>query len=819
MLKKSLSAALSAALIVSGLPFGAVSAVAANTQSRAGVVPTVSLTGMPGIASPVAGMASMPGANVGMRADNVLPPTLPSARVSAAQAVQAAATAQRQPEAKASVTANVAPALAAAAAPKASAETGRSAIGSIYEGTRLSRSGQAADVAGRESNGTTLPAATGAPSTKRSAGVEQRRSNDGGLIAEVGIGVAALGVLGYIFSPSFRNLVKRAWNAMLGVFGMGVKKMETPEVMAQRIIDQLNEQKPIYNRKVQEASTLVEKLRLQVEGEQKKFDELEKTITALLSDSDPNNDILTTGMIKEQQILKGSIAANKEQVALSEKMLEGIKEERARFFMEREELLAKIQAGLTKSKAAEIQKQMAELKGGFKVGDLKDNLDKFEDAVNDKVADAKGHQDSVESNPDEIIKKAKDSLRNQEVQDEIARRKAEIEAKKKGNGQSGGAVFNAVGWFAKAIAVGFAFLAPTIATFVFAGMGLIALIMEPSKAQSFGRSLAVIGGITLALGGAFAFGAAHFGLAIGAFGSGLGWTVPGLLALTAGIFSAIRARKRGAAVEASMPASTTPTMTPVPSAEPAASSPSTSAPSAKGPSVLKSLGELWKRFWNALLGIFGMGVKKMETPEILAQRMIDQLNAAKPVYNQKVADAASLVEKLKIQIEKQQKTSKELDTTITAILSDSNPDNDHLAAVMIKQKSALDASTAATQEQAAIAAKTLEGIKEERARFFAEREEALAKIQAGLTKAKAAEVQKQMAELKGGFKVGDIGDNMGRFEDAVNDKVSDAKGHQDAVDSNPEEIIKKAKESMRDQEVQDELKRRRDEIAKNKAGK
>ena len=80
-----------------------------------------------------------------------------------------------------------------------------------------------------------------------------------------------------------------------------------------------------------------------------------------------------------------------------------------------------IQAGLTKSAAADIQKQIAELKGGFQVGDLKDNMDKFEDAVNDKVADAKGTVDSVESNPDQILKKAKDSLKSQEIKDELAR--------------------------------------------------------------------------------------------------------------------------------------------------------------------------------------------------------------------------------------------------------------------------------------------------------------------------------------------------------------------------------------------------------------
>ena len=39
----------------------------------------------------------------------------------------------------------------------------------------------------------------------------------------------------------------------------------------------------------------------------------------------------------------------------TEKTLVSIKEERASFFSEREEMLAKVQAGLTKAKSAEIQ--------------------------------------------------------------------------------------------------------------------------------------------------------------------------------------------------------------------------------------------------------------------------------------------------------------------------------------------------------------------------------------------------------------------------------------------------------------------------------
>ncbi|UPT73755.1 MAG: hypothetical protein M0D55_18200 [Elusimicrobiota bacterium] len=647
----------------------------------------------------------------------------------------------------------------------------------------------------------------------------------GGLVVELGIAAAVVGVIALVSKP-FRNLLARAWNAALGALGIGVKKLETPEVMAQRIIDQLNAQKPVYNRKVQEASTLVEKLRLQIEKQSAQSAELDRSVTAILSDSDPLNDVMAESLLNQKKTVDASTAMTKEQLTISEQTLVSIKEERARFFGEREEMLAKIQAGLTKSKSAEIQKQIAELKGGFQVGDLKDNMDRFEDAVNDKVADAKGTVDSVESNPDEILKKAKDSLKNAEVQDEIAKRKAAIEAAKKAKSQTGGdaSQSKALGYFAKAIGIGFALISPWISSAVFALLGLVAIAMSPEQGRWFGRQLAVIGLGTLAIGGAAAFATAKLGLAVGAFGVGISFVVPAGIALAAGVIAALRARSKANGAVAA--ASATPAGSSVAPAPAAPSLPeATATPAGQTSSApktsfsIKPLLNLISRAWNALLGLFGIGVKAMETPEIMAQRLIDQLNDAKPVYNNKVREASTLVEKLRQQIAAEEAKIAEFEKTITAILSDNNAANDIQAAGLLNSQKTLQASVAASREQLSASEQTLVNIKEERARFFSEREETLAKIQAGLTKVKSAEIQKQIAELKGGFQIGDLKDNIDRFDGAVADKVADAKGATDAVDSNPDQILKKAKDSLRSQEVADELAKRKAAIDAAKKAK
>ncbi|TPW18866.1 MAG: hypothetical protein FD126_3258, partial [Elusimicrobia bacterium] len=238
----------------------------------------------------------------------------------------------------------------------------------------------------------------------RSQAPDSSKDPAASMLAETGIAAAvAAGVIAVaaFFSPSFAALLKRMGNVMLGWIGMGVKKAETPEVLAQRIIDQLNDAKPVFNQKVAEASTLVEKLRIQVKNDEAKAKELDKTITAVLSDNDPYNDGLATGLQQSLNTVNAGLVQNREQVALAEKGLDNIKAERVRFFNEREAMIAEVNAQLSRNKQAEISKKLAELKGGFELGSIKDNLDKLKGRVDDRVADAAGKADSVASSPEE----------------------------------------------------------------------------------------------------------------------------------------------------------------------------------------------------------------------------------------------------------------------------------------------------------------------------------------------------------------------------------------------------------------------------------
>jgi phage shock protein A len=281
------------------------------------------------------------------------------------------------------------------------------------------------------SNG--LKASGVSPSGVEGRAIMSKDAAGSDLLTIAGIG-AALFTAAVVFSKPFRGYVARVWQMILGAIGLGVKNAEknNPELIAQRVIDELNAAKPEYAKRVAQASSLVKKIEIQIRNEKAKHAELEKTITALLSDDNEENDVYAATMLQQQKTLESSIKSSEEQFEIGKNSVAEIKADRARFFMEREQMLAEINAMLARNKQAEMKKKMAELKGSFDSTDLRGNMDRLKDIVDENEADAAGMKDSVDSNPDEIIRKAKDDLMSAEVKSELARRKAAIKAKQEG---------------------------------------------------------------------------------------------------------------------------------------------------------------------------------------------------------------------------------------------------------------------------------------------------------------------------------------------------------------------------------------------------
>jgi hypothetical protein len=406
----------------------------------------------------------------------------------------------------------------------------------------------------------------------------------------------------------------------------------SPGMLARRLLEQLGAAMPVYNDKVRNAATLVEKLRRQIAVEEALIAGFDRGITTLLADSDPANDYQAAGLLNSKAALAASVAASREQLALAEKVLGSVEGESARFFSEREKALINIQSGLTNARSAAIRKQLVELNAGFQaVG-----LDRFSGAdvaaadslraqqIDDEFARRKAAVDL-------LLNKAKDSLRTPQITEELALRKAAINKEK---GDAGG-------------------------LFLDLGLGAAATLLVEL---------------------------------------GIGAAVLVMIAI-----------------------------------------------------LLASFRKMLARTWALLHEPFSLGVNRVEKPAAIAQRILDQLSAAQPAYSLKVQEADALAGLLRLQIEKQEEQSSDLDRSVTSILSDSDPYNDVMAMALLNQKKALDDSTAMTREQLALSERALADIIGERTRFFSERDALLTKTRDKLNKARSTEIGRQLEELKGGF--------------------------------------------------------------------
>jgi hypothetical protein len=282
-------------------------------------------------------------------------------------------------------------------------------------------------------------------------------------------------------------------------------------------------------------------------------------------------------------------------------------------------------------------------------------------------------------------------------------------------------------------------------------------------------------------------------LGLATFGGSFGFIIPGALSLMAGVLAHLKARSSDKKLADAVPQAAAPVAAPAP------------APKAEqGPSKIGSAGkavaDAGRATWNATLETLGKGVGKLETPEVLAQRVVDQLDQAKRDYAKQLRDAATLVARLKIQVESQKADSAKLDQAANILLSDNDPTNDLRAAGILNQKKALDASTAATQEQVALAEKQVQDLVIGRQSFMAERAVILAKIAANMPAAKAAELNARISAIDAQFAA---------LESSI------------AVGAAPQtagQILADAQASGRAAEVAAELEARKKAIAEGKGG-
>lgn len=302
------------------------------------------------------------------------------------------------------------------------------AMAVIAAGNRAAASGMAlrASAPGSVSGSVAVMAAPSVPTDRAKDGAGSGVLLEGGLIA------GAVTFAAYLI-PQTRPYVVRAFNVVLGLFGLGLKKAERPEIIAQRMVDELETQGPVFTRNIQEAATIVQKLRIQVRDADADIAKKQASIDALVTTGKTE---FAVGLEAQNELLRQQNVANREQLALAEQGLEKTKQDQVRFFQDRQEMLGKVEGQLARSRRVELQKKMADIRlKHYDIGGLDSQYKRLQDAVNEQEAGAVGAQVAVEANPEEQVRQAMRDTGNDEARKRLEARQAEL-AKRQGGAPS-----------------------------------------------------------------------------------------------------------------------------------------------------------------------------------------------------------------------------------------------------------------------------------------------------------------------------------------------------------------------------------------------
>lgn len=223
--------------------------------------------------------------------------------------------------------------------------------------------------------------------------------------------------------------IKRLWNITVGKFLRWVsgREKKNAKALAEKLIAELDAQLPKMNQAAAEIGKTVHLLKMQIDKETKESARLDALINKAI---ELGKETEAGALLKQKAPIDASLAAAQARYESAQKNQAAALKAVQDFYYERQEALNKIRGLLARDEMAQMQARMNELKGQFKIGDIKGQMDKLEQVVNENEAEVKGQQDVIDNSGDSAMKEIEDALKNDSVADEIARRKAELEKKK-----------------------------------------------------------------------------------------------------------------------------------------------------------------------------------------------------------------------------------------------------------------------------------------------------------------------------------------------------------------------------------------------------
>jgi phage shock protein A len=210
---------------------------------------------------------------------------------------------------------------------------------------------------------------------------------------------------------------------------------------------------------------------------------------------------------------------------------------------------------------------------------------------------------------------------------------------------------------------------------------------------------------------------------------------------------------------------------------------------------------MWQRIKAVFRSMFGWLIRGMENPEMLLRQYIDDMRSTMPKLNAQVAEVVKHEKRLEMEVERKRQQVADLEPKVEMAVKLGEEKKD-LAKRLIGSLQQAKAELADLEEQLERARTNSEQMMRQRAAYESRIKRQIEEAKRQLSRAKRAEVEKQIASTMASFEVGDQSDTLERMTDKIDDDLAQARARQEVASETMDSQMQELEMDVADQEAE-----------------
>ncbi|MEA3399648.1 MAG: PspA/IM30 family protein [Armatimonadota bacterium] len=210
---------------------------------------------------------------------------------------------------------------------------------------------------------------------------------------------------------------------------------------------------------------------------------------------------------------------------------------------------------------------------------------------------------------------------------------------------------------------------------------------------------------------------------------------------------------------------------------------------------------MWARIKAIFRSLFGWLLRGMEHPEMLLRQYMDDMRSQIPRLNAQVAEVIKHEKLLEMEAERKRQTVAELEPRVEAAVK-MGPEKKEAAKRLIVSLETAKGELAELEEQLERARQNSQNMMRQRTAYEQRIKRQIDEAKRQLSRAKRAEVEKQIASTMASFEVGDASDTLERVTERIDEELARSKARQEVASDTLESQMAELELDVADQQAE-----------------